>query len=132
MFWSVLWYFSLFLENRLVSYENMHIYSWQYSDGIALCLVLILRGFFGGVGMAYFQHFSLFLEKRLVCFMKFCKGILGITQAITQKIIRHVVFIFQGYVRSHFCTLYRSPCHEKRQIFPWCFAQIFWSLRKKE
>ena len=132
MFWSVLWYFSLFLENCLVSYENMHIYSWQYSDWWYCPLLgANFEGFFLG-GMAYFQHFSLFLEKRLVCFMKFCKGILGITQAITQKIIRHVVFIFQGYVRSHFCTLYRSPCHEKRQIFPWCFAQIFWSLRKKE
>ena len=39
---------------------------------------------------------------------------------------------FQGYVRSHFCTLYRSPYHGKPQIFPLCFAQIFWSLRKKE
>ena len=27
-FWSVLWYFSLFLENHLVLDENMHIYSW--------------------------------------------------------------------------------------------------------
>ena len=27
-FWSDLWYFSLFFENRLVSHEILHIYSW--------------------------------------------------------------------------------------------------------
>ena len=35
-----------------------------------------------------------------------------------------------NYVRSHCWILYSSHCLEEPQIFP-CFAEIFWSLRRK-
>ena len=100
---------------------------------IALSLGLFWVLFY--LGQGFFSIFLYFLRKVRYVFTKCCKDILD-TLAITQKIIWHVAFIWQGYFKvfwGPFLSIYSSPslCLEKPWIFPWCFAQTFWSLRKK-
>ena len=104
-----------------------------FVGGIALCFVLILSCFFlkgEGTFSVFFsiswEIFGMFHEnlRRYSC----------ITLATTKNNMACCLYfakLFWTLHSSHFCTLYSSPCLEKPQIFPWCFVQIFCSLRKK-
>ena len=76
IFWSVLWHFSLILENRLVSSEFFFTYILDnilavvrlknFMGGIALCIGLFLVLFFEREEGGKVSDFSLFLE---ICFL---------------------------------------------------------------
>ena len=110
IFFGILLYFSLFLKNHSASYEICLIYSWKCSDGYQTKNLYegrvlpfawgyfessFLTGWWGHI----FSIFLYFLRRVRYVFMKFCKDILGITVAVTQKILYHVAFVFPSYFK---------------------------------
>ena len=136
-FLSALWYFSLFLENCLVSYEILHIFfslhildktlmvvrlknvigvlpfAWGYFE---FAFFFFCFSFGGEEGRANFHYFSPFLEKGWVCFHDILQEYSWYYSGNYTK--NNVACCLQfetilSYFRSHFCPLYSSPCLEK-------------------